>query len=354
MPKPWYSITGSAAADTPVEIAIFDEINPWYGVSAKAFITDLKAAISGGATSIKLSINSPGGSVFDGLAIYNALQSCKLPVNVTVMGIAASIASVIAMAGTTIEMPSNAMIMVHNASGGTWGNAEDMRDMADVLDKIDANIVGIYVARTGKPEAEVRTLLANETFLTAQEALDLGFATAITDPVNATAAFDVDKLPDSVKALFKATLPAPVPAPGPTPTPEPDPVPAGLAAEIELEASRAGLSEFVAVWAADAKLTTLASIQAAVTEAKDIQAICALAKRPDDAAGHIRARKPLAEVRASIAQALADEADEARVDTTQSKKPTSAVPSAANFNPSQLWAKVHEMNAAMSGNRSTK
>lgn len=344
MPKPWYSITAAAAADTPVEISIFDEINPWYGVSAKAFITDLKDKTKG-ASCINLSINSPGGSVFDGLAIYNALQACKLPVNVKVMGIAASIASVIAMAGTTIEMPSNAMIMVHNASGGTWGNAEDMRDMADVLDKIDASIVGIYVNRTGKPEAEVRELLANETFLTAQEALDLGFATAIVDPVKATAAFDVDKLPDSVKALFKATLP--------TPEPEPEDKPAGLAAEIELEASAAGMSDFVAVWAADAKLTDLDGIRAAIAEAKEIKAICALANRPDDAAGHIRARKPLADVRASIAQALADASDALHVDTTKQKRADpNAVPSAQNFNPSQLWAKVHAMNAAMSGNRS--
>lgn len=344
MPKPWYSITAAASADTPVEISIFDEINPWYGVSAKAFISDLKEK-SKGATCINLSINSPGGSVFDGLAIYNALQACKLPVNVKVMGIAASIASVIAMAGTTIEMPSNAMIMVHNASGGAWGNAEDMRDMADVLDKIDNSIVGIYVARTGKSEEDVRALLADETFLTAQEALDLGFATAVVDPVKATAAFDVDKLPDNVKALFKAAQTPP--------TPPADPVRAGLAAEIATEAAAADMSDFVDVWAADAKLTDLAGVRAAITEAKDIKAICALAKRPDDAAGHIRARKSLADVRAALAQALADASDSAPVDTTKQEKPSS-VPSAQNFNPSQLWAKVHEMSAAMSGNRSMK
>ena len=131
--RTWYSMQAAANAPTTAEISIFDEIGMW-GVTAKQFISDLKAL--GDVKDITLSLNSPGGSVFDGLAIYNALRSSGANVTVKVMGIAASIASVIAMAGKKIVMPENTFMMVHNPWSFAIGNANDMREMADVLDKL--------------------------------------------------------------------------------------------------------------------------------------------------------------------------------------------------------------------------
>ena len=199
--KNWYAI--KAKADDTAEITIFDEIGIW-GVTAKSFIADLKAI---SAKTITLSVNSPGGSVFDGFAIYNALKNARengVTINARIMGIAASAASFIVMAANSIEMPENSMMMVHYASGLAWGNSEDLRDTADILDKIDASLVGIYTARTGKSEEDVRALLQAETYLTAQEAKDAGFADTVTPNVKASATFEIDRLPANVQALFKA------------------------------------------------------------------------------------------------------------------------------------------------------
>ena len=159
MKKSWYKMQAKAGTPKAAEITIFDEIGFW-GVTAASFISELKAL--GDVETIDVLINSPGGSVFDGLAIYNALRQHKASVNVTVMGVAASAASFIAMAGDKITMPENAFLMVHNAMGGVFGNAQEMRDWADTLDKIGASLIGIYVARTGKSEAEVKALLDAE------------------------------------------------------------------------------------------------------------------------------------------------------------------------------------------------
>ena len=152
--KSWYSIQAKADQKT-ADISIYDEIGYW-GVTAKQFIGDLKAL---DATTIKLAINSPGGAVFDALAIYNALRQHPAAVEVTIMGVAASAASVIAMAGDTIVMPENAFMMIHNPLNLAYGNADDLREMADVLDKIGASLIGIYAKRTGMPEDEIKALL---------------------------------------------------------------------------------------------------------------------------------------------------------------------------------------------------
>ena len=202
--KNWYAVNAKADKPEEVEISIYDEIG-FYGVTAQAFISDLKNL--GDVQNIVLSVNSPGGSVFDGLAIYNALKNMRNKgVHITgrVMGIAASAASFVIMAANTIEMPENSMMMVHYASGLAWGNAEDMRETADILDKIDASIVGIYTARTDKSEDDVRALLAAETYMTASDAKENGFADSVTENVKATASFEMDRLPENVKALFKS------------------------------------------------------------------------------------------------------------------------------------------------------
>jgi len=163
----------AAAADT-TEILLHAEIGFW-GVTSKEFAETL-ASIS--TSKVVVRINSPGGDVFDGMAIYNSLKSYKGDVAVVIEGLAASAASYIAMAGNTISIHESAMMMVHRAWGLAIGNEADMTDMATTLRKIDGQIAAIYAKQTGKSADEMLALMTGEsdgTWFTAAEAADAGF-----------------------------------------------------------------------------------------------------------------------------------------------------------------------------------
>ena len=163
------------------ELFIFDDIGESFfdeGITGKSVNEALKAM--GSVNTITVHVNSPGGAVFDGLAIYNLLAQHKAKIVVEIDGLAASAASVIAMAGDEIRMAENALMMIHPASSMAFGTADDMRDTADILEKITDNLVNIYTARTGRPREELAALVDNETWLTASEALELGLITDIT------------------------------------------------------------------------------------------------------------------------------------------------------------------------------
>jgi ATP-dependent Clp protease protease subunit len=191
MPKrSWF--TAAAAADgRTADIAIYDEIGHW-GVTAKDFRDALEAL--GPVDTINLRINSPGGEVFDGIAVHNMLARSKATVNVTVDGLAASIASLIAMAGDQVTMPENAMMMVHDPSGIVMGTAADMQDMADALDKISTAMAATYARKTGQTPEAIAQIMDAETWLTAAEAKELGFADEVTPPARISARFDVQNL----------------------------------------------------------------------------------------------------------------------------------------------------------------
>ena len=249
--KNWYSI---CALNEGAEISIYDEIGA-YGVSAKAFLADLGKLPDKAPLTLRL--NSPGGSVFDAVAIYNALQRHAGTVTVSIDGIAASAASYIAMAGDEIIMPENAFLMIHDPSGMVMGTAGDMRSMAEALDKIGGSLLRGYAAKSGKPEAEIAILMAKETWLDAAEALEMGFADALSGPVKIAASFDVSRFrnapPEIIEAVKAKAKPAavapepdpspapaakvdavPDPVPGPTPdlAPDPDPDPVAVRAEV--------------------------------------------------------------------------------------------------------------------------
>lgn len=155
--------------------------------SAAGFRDALKSL--GDVKDINLHINSPGGSVFEGIAIYNMLKQNSAHINVYVDGLAASIASVIAMSGDTIFMPSNAMMMIHNPWTMAIGNANELRKQADDLDHIAQASVQTYLAKAGDKldEDTLQDLLDNETWLTAQEAVDYGLADEVLEPNKAAA-----------------------------------------------------------------------------------------------------------------------------------------------------------------------
>jgi ATP-dependent Clp endopeptidase proteolytic subunit ClpP len=164
-----------ALADGSVEILIYDEIGYW-GVTAKDFATTL-AGIT--ASTINVRINSPGGDVFDGLAIYNSLKAHPATINTFVDGWAASAASFIMLAGDTVTMAENSLVMIHNAWGFGIGNAKDMRALAEVLDKIDGQIAAIYSGKSGKDVTACLDAMAAETWFTAPEAKTFGLVDAV-------------------------------------------------------------------------------------------------------------------------------------------------------------------------------
>jgi len=185
MKKPY---TIRAAGRGSLEILLFDEIGENFvgeGTSAKSFAEDLAAA-GPGITDVHLRVNSPGGNVFDGIAIFNTLLTHGAKVTAAVEGLAASIASVIIMAASQISMAQSSLLMLHNPYAGVLGgDAADMRAMAEVLDKVKDSMIGAYRRHTNKSKAELSAMLNAETWLSANEAQDAGFVEEVTDPGDA-------------------------------------------------------------------------------------------------------------------------------------------------------------------------
>lgn len=188
----WYSI--KAKANDTAEISIYDEIGFW-GVSAASFAQDLKDC-GNNLKQINLHIHSPGGDVFDGIAIYNLLKNHPANVTVYIDGLAASMASVIAMAGNEVIMPENAMMMIHKPWGIQGGDAEDMRKYADLLDKVENTLIPAYASKTGKTPEELAEMLSEETWLNGKECVEQGFADKLAEPLVAMASIKSRKLED--------------------------------------------------------------------------------------------------------------------------------------------------------------
>ena len=188
----WYSI--KAKANDTAEISIYDEIGFW-GVSAASFAQDLKNC-GNNLKQINLHIHSPGGDVFDGIAIYNLLKNHPANVTVHIDGLAASMASVIAMAGNEVIMPENAMMMIHKPWGIQGGDAEDMRKYADLLDKVENTLIPAYASKTGKTPEELAEMLSAETWLNGKECVEQGFADKLAEPLVAMASIKSRKLED--------------------------------------------------------------------------------------------------------------------------------------------------------------
>lgn len=208
---PWYTIKALAADESgPVEILIYDEISPMWGVSAVDFVRDL-AAID--ADEITVRINSPGGSVFEGIAILNALRGHPATITTVVDSIAASIASVIAMGGNKVVMNQNSQMMIHNAWNVAVGNADELQKVVDDLRRMSTNIASIYAGRAGGTVEDWQALMDAETWYSAEEAVAAGLADdAITDAAKdkttglfARASFDLSKF----KFAGREAAPAP-------------------------------------------------------------------------------------------------------------------------------------------------
>jgi ATP-dependent protease ClpP protease subunit len=199
---PGYRIVDQAGPGQPAQVWIYEEIGFW-GITAECFVEDLQRIT---APEIHVHINSPGGEVFDGLAIYNALRSHPATVTCIVEGLAASAASFIAMAGSTVLIARAGFMMIHDAMTFAFGNPAELRELADFLDKVSDSIADIYAQKAGGDIAQWRPLMQEETWYTGQEAVDAGLADALLS--------------------FEDTPMIPEP-----PAPEPDPMPMPMPGE---------------------------------------------------------------------------------------------------------------------------
>jgi ATP-dependent protease ClpP protease subunit len=304
---------------TSAEILIYDAIGKSFwddqSVSAKGFIDALAAL--GDVKEIRLRINSPGGDVFDGVAIYNAIKNHAAKVTAHIDGLAASAASFVAMAASHIIMPSNAFMLIHNASGFVMGTGDEMREVAADLDRIDKAMTATYAARSGMTAAKVRALMKEDRLMEASEAKELGFADETSPPVKMAASYSLRLLPTAAATRLRAATGAdqsepsqphsdPVPdRPGDTPTVTP------ASSIVDLDA---------------AKQQGIAEHKKYVTRVTEL---CTLANAHDQIARYVRASTAIEQVRTE----LLDRASEAaRLVQSQHKMATQAT--------AAMWGKV--------------
>jgi ATP-dependent Clp protease, protease subunit len=200
----------ASAAEGDLVLEMYDVIGAdFFGEGITAQSVSDALANAGVFNSVTCRINSPGGDLFEGVSIYNVLKSSGKPVNVIVDGMAASAASLIAMAGDKVTMGTGTLMMIHRAMAMTAGFADDMRKMAETLDKVSDSAADLYVAKTGLKKDEILSMMAEETWLSAQDCVDKGFANAVSqDEAKISNAFDLSVFKNTPEALKVAPEPA--------------------------------------------------------------------------------------------------------------------------------------------------
>jgi ATP-dependent protease ClpP protease subunit len=193
------------------ELFLYDDIGGGFfgGIGAKQVTEEVNAL--GKIDTLNVRINSAGGDVFEGLAIYNFLNRHPAKVVVDVDGMALSIASIIAMAGEEVRIADNAMMMIHDPWTFAGGSAEDFRRQADLMDQVKDNLVGVYADHTKRDRNELANLMSDETWLTAGQAVEMGFADKVTENLKIAARFDPTRFKHSPKNFAAPDAPKPNP-----------------------------------------------------------------------------------------------------------------------------------------------
>lgn len=181
-------------------IYLYDAIDSWYGIAAEQFVKDLNGIT---ASVIHLRINSPGGDVFDARAMAGAIAAHNAKVIAHIDGLAASAATYIATAADEVEISQGAFFMIHNAWTLAMGNKGELRDVADLLEKVDDSLANDYVRKTGKPRDEIVAWMDAETWFTADEAVENGFADRVVEAKKASNRWDLSAYAKPPKALIE-------------------------------------------------------------------------------------------------------------------------------------------------------
>lgn len=349
MPKQqsWFNVQAAEGDAQAGEVAIRGYIGEW-GITDRDFIAGVEAL--GTVDTLNVRINSRGGEIDHAFAIFNFLKDHKATVNVRVDGVAMSSGSIIAMAGDRIEMPANTLMMVHNPWAYAAGSAADLRKEADNLDAFESALRATYMARTGKTEDEIKALLDDETYMTAAEAVELGFADVVLPigkqqaAAHAVAFARALGIPPEVLAKIEAAeAQADQELSGDdtdnAQAGEGQPPAASLSATIQDAARKLGLEDYAADIALDAAIQDADAALAALADAKEILDLCALAKKPDMARALIRRRATLAEARHALVEARASEDEALHTDShIPSSSSTPAPPQAQAVRTSTIWS----------------
>lgn len=298
----WYSIQAQAEAPgNTIEVYVYGEIGLW-GVTSADFIRDLKAA-DDGASPVLVHFDSLGGDLFDGIAIHNTLRALGERCTARIDGACFSAASVAACGAHRVEMADNALLMIHNPWTVTAGDSDELRKVADMMDKAREGIVASFQHRSlNIDETELNRMIADETWLTPGEAQAHGFVDEVIGSSQSLASNAglgkflnrYRNVPEAARQLL-AQQPAPEPDPDPEPTPEPEPAldpepdAAALAAQLAADCAAAGLSNCVPALIKSSGLKSAAAVKAEVARAKAVHAACLVAKLPGEAPALIEA-----------------------------------------------------------------
>ena len=349
MAKKWYSIKAKGAGQKKVaQVRIYDEIGPW-GKTANQFCEELAAAVVG-ASKIVVPINSLGGDVFAANAIFNELMRHELPVETRVDGVAASAASLIFMAGDERIMPENATLMVHNAWTIAAGTADDLRDTAEMMDKVREGIVSAY-CRSGQSEESVVEMMDATTWMTALDAQALGFCTAIEEPVKLVASANIedalDRMRDVPAALRTQLLAAANAAAEPELTPPAPQDAATLAAKIYAQSRERGIPQLAEAVLLSGGLGGADAATARLEAAEQIAVLCASVKLQDKATEFVSAGLSVEQVRARLFEHVVTAADSIDISNLQRDQPShsSSVPERSGPNPQAIYAKRKALSA---------
>jgi ATP-dependent Clp protease, protease subunit len=326
-PRNWYRFENVASDPTTVDIHIIDIIGGWmdemmnalFGekitLTAKAFVDQL-AALPATVKALRVHINSPGGDVQGGVNIANALRDQRVSkgrtVETIIDGLAASSASIIAMAGSVVRMADNALVMIHNPYGAMVGNATEMRKMGDWLDSIRGQIVATYQWHSKMSADEIAALMDAETWMSADEAIANGFATEKIAGLQAAASISPRGLatmhvPEQFKARVDALLDKPAP--------KPEQPKAAAAVDVLrlcregecLDAAEALVTAGATLDQATARIETVRTTRAqAAARATEIDALCQGVKLPGLAAGYIEGGMSVSDIRTHLAVVTAE------------------------------------------------
>jgi ATP-dependent protease ClpP protease subunit len=192
------------ATDNALVLDMFDVIGAdMFGCGITAGMVKSAMDQNPSCSSVTLNVNSPGGDAFEGVAIYNTLKSSGKTVNINVVGLAASAASIVAMAGDTVVMNLGTQMMIHGAMALCAGFAADMRKMADTLDQVSDSIADIYVEESGNSKRKVTEMMTAETWMSADEAVKKGFATSTGASNRVQNTFDLSHFKNAPKELIE-------------------------------------------------------------------------------------------------------------------------------------------------------
>lgn len=333
MKAPNFSLEMKAPRNAVIEL--YDEIGPAWAGMIDPSVVSRAINEAGPLDNIEVRINSPGGSVFHGVAIHNLLKNHPAKVHMRVDGVAASSASVVLMAGDTIEVPKNAMVMIHDPAMVARGGEAEMVKAAELLAKIKAQIIDTYAKRTGKPAEAIAKMMTDETWMNGEEAVANGFATQVTSELPlpkavaastmqavATYSESYSRAPENFSSLYSLAMCATSKEIEPMPeakTAEQIAAEAQAAAEIKAKADAEAIAKHAAEIAN--------AVEAERNRAADITAACEKAGKPAMASKFIADKTSLADVQARLFDVMCQERKPA--DDTSERQTTEADPHAA-------------------------